>query len=81
MEDRYDVIYTDLQKALYKIPHKRLIDKFSYGLNKDSWIVAFLNNRKQRVRIKGIFSDWVPVGSCIPQGSLLIGTNTVYHLY
>ena len=50
-----DVIYTDLEKAFDKIPHKRLINKlFSYGLNnKDiiSWIEAFLNNRKQRVRI------------------------------
>jgi len=63
-----DVIYTDLEKAFDKIPHKRLISKLStYGLNKDiiSWIEAFLNNRKQRVRIKDIFSNWVPVGSGI----------------
>ena len=42
-----------------------------------------LNNRKQRVRIKGILSDWVPVGRGIPvpQGSLL-GPRpyTVYYL-
>ena len=80
-----DVIYTDLEKAFDKIPCKRLISNLSsYGLNKKiiSWIEAFLNNRKQRVRIKGIFSDWVPVGSGIPQGSLLgVGTNTVYYLY
>ena len=63
-----DVIYTDLEKAFDKIPHKRLISKLStYGLNKDiiSWIEAFLNNRKQRVRIKDIFSNWLPVGSGI----------------
>ena len=78
------MIYTDLEKAFDKIPHKSLINKlFSYGLNKDiiSWIEAFLNNRKQRVRIKDIFSDWVPVWSGMPQGSLLGPTNTVYHLY
>jgi len=48
-----DAIYTDLEKAFDKIPHKRLIGKLSsYGLNKEiSWIEAFLNNRKQRVRI------------------------------
>jgi len=53
---RIDVIYTDVEKAFDKIPHKRLISKLSsYGLNKDiiSWIEAFLNNRKQRVCIKG----------------------------
>jgi len=69
-----NVIYADLEKVFDKIPHKRLISKLSsYGLNKEiiSWIEAFLNNRKQRVRIKGIFSDWIPVGSGIPQGSLL----------
>jgi len=54
---RIDVIYTDVEKAFDKIPHKRLISKLSsYGLNKDinSWLEAFLNNRKQRVRIKDI---------------------------
>jgi len=41
------VIYTGLEKAFDKIPHKRLISKLSsYGLNKEiiSWIEAFLNN-------------------------------------
>jgi len=62
------------RKPSTKYHIKRLISKLSsYGLNEDilSWIEAFLNNRKQRVCLKGIFSDWVPVGSGIPQGSLL----------
>jgi len=69
-----DVIYTDLEKAFDKIPHKRLISKLSnYGLNKEliEWITAFLINRKQRVRINTVFSDWADVDSGIPQGSLL----------
>ena len=69
-----DVIYTDLEKAFDKIPHKRLISKFSsYGLNKEliELITAFLINRKQRVSINIVFSDWADVDSGIPQGSLL----------
>jgi len=69
-----DVNYTDLEKAFDKIPHKRLISKLStYGLNKEliEWITAFLINRKQRVRINNVFSDWADVDSGIPQGSLL----------
>jgi len=38
-DGQIDVIYTDLEKALEKIQHKRLIGKlFSYGLNKDCWL-------------------------------------------
>ena len=68
------MIYTDLEKAFDKIPHKSLISILSsYGLNKDitSWIEAFFLNRKQRVRVKETFSKWVQVWSGIPQGSLL----------
>ena len=35
------------------------------------WIQAFLGNRKQRVSIRGIHSDWLDVWSGVPQGSVL----------
>jgi len=44
------------------------------------YVEAFLNNRKQRVRIKGIFSNWVPVGSGIPQSSLLGPTLFIIYI-
>ena len=69
-----DVVYTDLEKAFDKIPHKRLISKLhSYGLNNGiiDWIEAFLTNRKQRVRIKQSYSKWAQVISGVPQGSVL----------
>ena len=63
-----DVVYTDLEKAFDKIPHKRLISKLhSYGSNKGiiDWTEAFLTNRKQRVRIKQSYSKWAQVISGI----------------
>ena len=69
-----DVIYTDLEKAFDKVPHKRLISKlYSYKINSDviMWIKSFLLNRRQGVRINGFFSFWREVRSGMPQGSIL----------
>ena len=69
-----DVIYTDLEKAFDKIPHRRLLSKLkSYGVNTETiqWIAAFLKNRRQRVKINGVYSFWTNVLSGVPQGSIL----------
>lgn len=69
-----DIIYTDLEKAFDKVPHRRLLNKLrAYGIDAKiiSWIKAFLTGRKQRVRINGSYSEWKDVLSGVPQGSVL----------
>jgi len=49
-----DVVYSDLEKAFDKVPHKRLISKlYYYGINKNviNWIKDFLTERTFRVKV------------------------------
>ena len=69
-----DIIYTDFSKAFDSVPHTRLLKKIeSYGIKGDilKWIGSFLSNRKQRVKVEGSMSQWIPVTIGIPQGSVL----------
>ena len=72
--DRVDIAILDFSKAFDSVAHERLKSKLhSYGIrgNTLNWIASFLQNRRQRVLLNGVFSDWSKVQSGVPQGTVL----------
>ena len=69
-----DINYLDCSKAFDTVPHRRLITKLeALGVQGNilRWIKGFLTDRRQRVNIRGSYSNWLSVDSGVPQGSVL----------
>jgi len=69
-----DSVYVDFAKAFDSIVFSKLLIKLeSYGICGEllTWIEAFLKERHQCVKVESCLSDWVPVVSGVPQGSVL----------
>ena len=68
------LVSMDLSKAFDMLPHSLIIQKLvKYGADDNtlSLIKDYLTDRKQRVKLPGTFSPWLPVQRGIPQGSIL----------
>ena len=69
-----DVAYLDFRKAFDLVSHRHLIYKMSkYGIKNNvlKWVTSFLDQRTQRVVIRGTASQPFNVTSGVPQGSVL----------
>ena len=68
------VFLLDFSKAFDRINHKILIKKMQL-LNIDksliNWVIDFLIQRRQRVKLGSAFSDWSLVNGGVPQGTIL----------
>ena len=65
---------TDLSKGFDCIPHDLLIPKLAaYGLSEEAlmYILSYLSNRKQCVRINDTYSEFENTITGVPQGPIL----------
>ena len=73
-QKQIDMIFLDFSKAFYTVPHQCLLTKlWYYGINNKiyHWISNWLTKRSQRVFSNGDSSNYVPVISGVPQGTVL----------
>ena len=67
-------ILLDFRKAFDVIDHHLLVQKmlcFYLPHNIVAWIVDFITDRRQRVKLQDCYSEWCSVPSGVPQGTIL----------
>ena len=66
--------FLDFSNAFDRIGYNVLIEKLlDLGVRTSliPWIISFLSNRRQRVKLDGAISDWLPITAGVPQGTKL----------
>lgn len=69
-----DSVYLDYAKAFDSIVYSKLLFKLQkYGVSGKLlvWLSSFLSDRLQSVKVNNSYSEWSPVRSGVPQGSVL----------
>lgn len=68
------ILSVDFRKAFDMLPHTSIIHALS-NFDVDPFVIFWVSNvltdRKQRVHCNNSFSDWTPISSGVPQGSVL----------
>ena len=74
-KSQLDVIYTDFSSAFQSVDHRYLLHKLqtSFGISGQmlSLFGSYLAQRRQRVVVEGVASEWCSVVSGVPEGSVL----------
>ena len=68
-------MFCDISKAFDRVLHRGLLCKLkAAGVtgNALKWFRSYLSNRKQRVVLPGVLSDWQDIKAGVPHGSILI---------
>ena len=64
-------VFLDISKAFDKVWHDGLLFKLNQNGISDKLFEDYLHDRKQRVVLNGFYSDYSPIESGVPQGSVL----------
>ena len=78
-----DVVYLDFAKAFDKVPHIRRekMEACGFGGNLLRWIENWLKDRRQRVGIRGAFSEWIGVISAWGAAGVGVRSTPFYNLH